>query len=200
MQKVTDMTRLIVFLAAAASLAGCVSGYTLVSPQPVQVAKDSMRVKPNVAWNKAPKTMYDIAREETWTQNGPLLDSMTFIGALPAGEAIAKQRPKDDRKVPVFRPDMTPQDLASMVESYYRIKAGVTVFETTGVKPTTFLGKPGMQLDFAYVGGDEVKRKGRAVLAVIDSKLYLMSLDGTAVHYFDAALPEFESIVGTATL
>jgi hypothetical protein len=93
---------------------------------------------------------------------------------------------------------MTPQDLVSMIESHYRIKAGVTVFETLGVKPVTFLGQPGMQFDYRYVSGDEVKRRGRSVLAVIESKLYLMSLDGAAVHYFDAALPEFEQMVATA--
>jgi len=127
-----------------------------------------------------------------------LLDAVTFVGALREGEAIAKQRPKDDRKVPTFRADMTPQDLVSMIESYYRIKAGVTVFETIGVKPATFLGRPGMQFDYRYIGGDEVKRRGRAMLAVIDSKLYLMSLDGAAVHYFDAALPDFEQMAATA--
>jgi hypothetical protein len=195
------MKRVMVLFAMVACLTtGCVTGYTLVSAQPVRVAQKSMNVRPNTAWNKAPRTPYDIAQEETWTRNGPLLDTMTFIGGLPAGQAIAKQRPKDDRKVPVFRADMTPQDLVSMVESYYRIKGGVTVFETTGVKPATFLGKPGMQLDYAYVGGDEVKRRGRTILAVVDSRLYLMSLDGTAVHYFDAALPEFESIAGSAAL
>jgi hypothetical protein len=180
-------------------LSGCVVGYTLVSPAQVPVAKGTMKVKPTVAWNKAPKNYYDIPQEESWTQNGPLLDSLTFVGGVKDGEAIAKQRPKDDRQVPVFRPGMSPQDLVSMVESLYRIKAGATVFETTGVKPVTFLGAPGVQFDYNYVGADEVKRRGRSVFAIIDGKLYLASLDGAAVHYFDAALPEFESIVASAT-
>ena len=30
-----------------------------------------------------------------------------------------------------------------MIESYYRIKAGATVFETASVKPTNFLGATG---------------------------------------------------------
>jgi hypothetical protein len=180
-------------------LGGCVTGYTLVSPAPVSVAKGTMKVKPSVAWNKAPKNMYDLPQEESWTQNGPLLDSLTFVGGVKDGEAIAKQRPKDDRKVPVFRPGMSPQDLVSMVESLYRIKAGATVFETTGVKPVSFLGAQGVQFDYTYVGSDEVKRRGRSVFAVIDGKLYLAALDGAAVHYFDAALPEFEAIVASAT-
>jgi hypothetical protein len=180
-------------------LGGCAVGYTLVAPNQTSVAKGTMKVKPSVSWNKAPKNFYAIPQEENWTQNGPLLDSLTFVGGVKDGEALAKQRPKDDRKVPVFRPGMSPQDLVSMVESLYRIKAGATVFETTGVKPATFLGAQGVQFDYTYVGNDEVKRRGRSVFAIIDGQLYLVALDGAAVHYFDAALPEFEAIVASAT-
>lgn len=192
------MIRLISVLAAALALSGCVTGYTLVPPAPVKVAQGSMLVSPSIAWNKTPKGPYDIVREENWTQNGPVLDSIGFIGGLPDGEAIAKQRPKDDHKVPVFRASMTPQDLVSMVESYYRIKAGATVFETTSVKPVTFLGTPAVQFNYNYVGADEVKRRGRSVVAILNKKLYLMSLDGAAVHYFDAALPTFEAMAASA--
>jgi hypothetical protein len=193
------MRTAIVAVLVGGFLGGCAVGYTLVSPAQVAVAKGTMKVKPSVAWNKAPKNFYAIPQEENWTQNGPLLDSVTFVGGVKDGEALAKQRPKDDRKVPVFRPGMSPQDLVSMVESLYRIKAGATVFETTGVKPATFLGAQGVQFDYNYVGNDEVKRRGRSVFAVIDGQLYLVALDGAAVHYFDAALPEFEALVASAT-
>jgi hypothetical protein len=193
------MRSLIVLVAASTLLTGCVVGYQLVPPAaPVAVAKGTMKVQPSVAWNRAPHSALDIPQEESWTQNGPLLDAITFVGGLKAGESIAKQRPKDDRKVPVFRSDMTPQDLVSMIESLYRIKARATVFETTGVKPVTFLGAQGVQFDYNYVSGDEVRRRGRAVMAVVEGQLFLMSLDGAAVHYFDAALPEFEALTASA--
>lgn len=195
------MNRLLpLLLAGSLLLSGCVASYTLVKPEPVRVAQGSMQVTPSIAWNKVPKGPYDIPREENWTQNGPILDSIGFIGALPAGEAIAKQRPKDDRKVPVFHATMSPQDLVSMVESYYRIRAGATVFETVSVKPITFLGTSGIQFSYNYVGGDEVRRRGRSVVAIVNKKLYLMSLDGAAVHYFDAALPAFEALTASATI
>jgi hypothetical protein len=102
--------------------------------------------------------------------------------------------------VPVFRATMTPQDLVSMVESYYRIKAGATVFETVSVKPAAFLGTTGIRFNYSYVGADEVKRRGCSILAIIDKKLYLMSLDGAALHYFDAALPAFDALTTSATI
>lgn len=187
-------------VASVIGLAACAPTYSLVSPAPVSAARGTIRVQPATAWNKVPKGTYDVKWEENWTRNGPLLDGISFIGGLPDGEAIARQRKKDDQKVPVFRAAMSPQDLVSMIESFYRIKAGVSIFETTAVEPVTFLGKPGLRFDYTYVGGDEVKRKGRSLAAIIDGKLYLMALDGTASHYFDAALPEFEAMAAGATI
>jgi len=192
------MYRLLTLIACAFALSGCVVGYTLVEPKPVPVAKGAMTVQPSIAWNRSPRNIYDIPKEENWTQNGPLLDTITFMGALNDGEAIAKQRPKDERQVPVFRSNMTPQDLVSMVESYYRIKAGATTFETTGVAPSKLLGAKAIEFNFNYIGADEVKRRGRSLLAVLDGKLYFISLEGASVHYFDAALPEFLRIVESA--
>lgn len=192
------MNRLVILLICSLILTGCMPAYTLVKPQPVAVAKGSMKVRPSIAWNKAPRSALDIPQEENWTQNGPVLDLITFIGGLKDGQAIAKQRAKDEQKVPLFRANMTPQDLVSMIESYYRIKARATVFETTGVSPTSFLGQSGIEFNFDYVAGDEVKRRGRALLAIIDGRLYLISLDAAASHYFDAALPEFVRIASSA--
>lgn len=190
--------RLTCVMAAMLALAACAPHYTLVPPAAVAVARGAMTVHPGIAWNRAPKGRYDTAWEENWTENGPALDSIGFIGGLPDGEAITRQRRRADRKVPVFRATMTPQDLVSMIESHYRIKAGATLFETRGIEPASVLGRPGLRFDFDYVGVDEVRRRGRAMIAVIDAKLYCLTLDGAALHYFGAALPEFDAIVSTA--
>ncbi len=194
------VNRLLTFLACSLLFVGCLPTYTLVKANaPAKVAKGTLQVKPYMAWNKSPRTPFDIPQEENWTQNGPVLDTITFIGGLKDGQAIAKQRAKDDQKVPVFRSNMTPQDLVSMVESYYRIKARASVFETRGVTPKTFLGSPGIEYNFSYVTGNEVKRRGRALLAIVDGQLYFMSLDAAALHYFEAALGDFTGMAGNAT-
>lgn len=180
-------------------LAACAPRYTLVPPGSVAVARRSLHVHPGIAWNRLPKGKHDIAWEENWTQNGVALDTIGFIGALPDGRAIVRQRRKANQQVPAFRATMSPEDLVAMIESYYRIRAGAALFETRGVVPVRFLGRSGLQMDFAYVGADEVRRRGRAVLAVVDGRFYCLSLDGAALHYFDAALPEFDAIARTAT-
>ena len=197
-------------LAALASLAmlsacagaggGLFNEYRLIEPQPESVARGSMTVVPTLRWNKAPRGPHDIDREENWTLNGPLLDGLTFIGGLENDKRIVQQRRKADRKVPNFRSDMTPQDIASMIESFYRIRAGSSRFEMTGLQPRQFLGQSGFQFDYEHLGGDEVERRGRAVGAIINGRFYLALFDAARMHYFGAGLPEYERIVQSARL
>ena len=191
-------------------LAGCGGGsglgygsgygyYGLIEPGSERVAR-GMTVTPTIRWNRARRTFYDIPREENWTLNGPLLDNLTFIGGLESGKAIVRQRRRAERQVPRFRADMSPPEIASMIETFYRVRAGSVRFEMTGLQPRTFLGQPGFQFDYSHLDGSEVERRGRAVGAVINNRLYMALLDGTRMHYFPAALPEFERIVESARL
>lgn len=189
---------------AALSLAACAGGsfgsYTLVRPQQVNVTDGRMTVAPGEAWNRLPTSLYDISEEENWTLNGPILDSVTFIGGLRDGKDIVRQRRREDRLVPRFRANMTPPELVGMIESFYRIRAGSTEFTMTGLNPVTFLGQPGFRFDYDHLATNEVRRRGRAYGAVIGGRLYLMLLDATRLHYFDRALPDFERMAQGARL
>ena len=202
--------RLLAPFAALALLAGCAGGgggggfglgsYWLMKPQTHTVARGTMRVTPTVPWNRVPRGIYDISREENWTLNGPLLDSLTFIGGLENDKRIVYQRRTADRKVPNFRSDMSPPELAAMLETFYRVRAGATTFNMTNLSPRQFLGHPGFQFDYDYLGGDEVERRGRAVGAIISGRFYLALFDAARMHYFPTGVAEFERIVQTARL
>jgi hypothetical protein len=191
-------------MVAAASLTACAGGgfgtYSLVQPGPRAVAAGRMAVAPPQAWNRVPRGTYDIREEENWTLNGPILDSVSFVAGLKDGKAIVRQRRRDDRQVPVFRANMTPPEIVAMIESFYRIRAGAAEFAVTGLKPATFVGNRGFQLDYDYLDGNEIKRRGRSYGAVVNGQLYLMLLDATRMHYFDAALPGFETMARGAAL
>jgi hypothetical protein len=182
---------------AAIWLSGCVPSYSLVKPAPTRVAASTLEVRPTYAWNRAPRAPSDIKHEEKWTQNGLVLDAIGFIGGLKDGASIVRQDKKDAQKVPVFRSSMGPQDLVSMIESYYRIR-GVSVFDTLSIKPVKFVGENAVQFDYQFIAADEVRRRGRAVMAISAGKLYVMNLNAAAVHYFDRALPEFEALTASA--
>jgi hypothetical protein len=190
--------------AAALLLGGCAGGpglyYSLVEPGPRTVVHGALTVSPGLRWNRAPRRGADIAKEEDWTLNGPLLDSLTFIAGLENGKRIVRQRSKADRKVPNFRSDMSPQDIASMIETFYRVRGGASEFSMTALAPRSFVGQPGFQFDYDYLGGDEVRRRGRAVGAIVQGRFYLTLFDAARMHYYDAGLPEFERIAQSARL
>ena len=87
-----------------------------------------------------------------------------------------------------------------MLESLYRVRGGAVDFRTLSLQPRPFLGANGFQFDYEHLDDDELWRKGRAVGAVIDGRLYLILLDAARSHYYGATLPDFEAIVASAQL
>jgi hypothetical protein len=204
------MIRKLSCLAIALLLAGCGGGlggggyglnspYSLVRANTVGVGDNSLVVTPPHEWNRTRSFFFDDVRwVEDWTLNGPLLDSMSFVSGLPGGKYLVRQSRRADRQVPKFRSDMTAPEVAAMVESLFRVRAGTVDFRTVSLKPRTFLGVNGFQLDFEHLDTDELQRRGRAVGAVVDGELYLILLDAARSHYFEAAEPDFEAIVNSA--
>lgn len=198
----------LLLIVAALSLAACTSagggsfgygGYSLVRVKEVRVGDDSMAVTPRREWNKIAASLFvDIHAVEDWTQNGPYLDGISFVTGLKDGKALVHQRGRDDRQVPKFRSNMTPPEIAAMIESLFRVRAGAVDFRTVALAPRTFMGVNGFQLDYEHLDSDEVRRKGRAVGAIIDGRLYLILFDAARSHYYDALLPDFEAIVSSA--
>ena len=189
------------FLLAAfcLGLGACVPTYKLVKPGNVPVGDGSMSVTSRIEWNAVPNPQSQ-AWEDAWTQNGPLLESIVFVSGVPDGKSLLKQRRKADAQVTAFRADMTPNDLVSMLESWYRVGRGVTVFSVDSVNPAPFLGGTGLKMTFHFAPNDGISKRGTAVMRVVDSRLYLMKLEGVTSHYYEAAQPEFEQLVASAAL
>lgn len=204
-------TRLILAAAAASLLltacaggiggGGGFSNYTLVRARETGVGNDTLRVTPIREWNRQRGQLFiDIREVEDWTLNGPLLDGISFVTGLKSQRTLVRQTRRDDRQVPKYRANMTAPEVAAMLESLFRVRGGTVEFRTLGLAPRSFLGQPGYQYDFEHLDGDEVWRRGRAVGATVNGRLYLILYDAARAHYFDAALGDFEAIVNSARL
>lgn len=204
------MIRAVALLAAAAALSGCASfgagdygfgDYSLVRAERVSVGDGSMWVTAPRPWNRHRAILFeDIRQVEDWTQNGPLLDGMSFVTGLKDGKSLVRQRKSASQQVPLFRSNMTPPEIAAMIESLYRVRGGTVDFRTLSLKPRAFLGQNGFELDYEHLDDDELWRRGRVVGTVIDGSLYMILLDAAKSHYYDAALPDFEAVVNSARL
>jgi hypothetical protein len=197
-------------LAAALPLAACsslggesgISDYTLVRVHRVSVGDGGMSVVAPRPWNERRRSiLFDDVREvEDWTLNGPILDGISFVTGMKSGRYLIRQRKSADQQVPKFRSDMTPPEIAAMIESLYRVRGGAVDFRTLSLQPRPFLGANGFQLEYEHLDGDELWRKGRVVGAVIDGRLYMILLDAARSHYYNATLPDFEAIVASAQI
>ncbi len=200
----------IALFAAVAVLSACssvgtgeygFSDYSLVRVERVSVGNGSLLVVAPRPWNRHRPVLFEDRREvEDWTQNGPYLDGITFVTGLRSGKSLIRQRRTASQQVPAFRFNMTPPEIAAMIESLYRVKGGTVDFRTLSLRPRSFLGKDGFQLDYEHLDDDELWRRGRAVGAVINGQLYMILFDAAKSHYYDAELPDFEALVGSAQL
>src|SRR5690349_19563868 len=196
-------------LASALALSACsglggeygISDYTAVGVHRIQVGDGSLSVAPLRPWNRHRHIVFgDIHEVDDWTLNGPVLDELSFVSGLKDNRALIRQRWSANQQVPRFRSNMTPPEIAEMLESLFRVRGGAVDFHTLSLQPRPFLGTNGFQLDYEHLDNDEVWRKGRAVGAVINGRLYMIMLDAARSHYFDASLPDYEAIVDSARL
>ena len=200
----------LVLAASAVALSACsslgageygFSNYSAVPVRRVAVGDDTMIVSAPRPWNRhRPIFFEDIRQVEDWTLNGPLLDGMSFVSGLKDNKSLIRQRRTDNQQVPLFRSNMTPPEIAAMIESLYRVRAGTVDFKTLSLQPRPFLGTNGFQLDYEHLDSDELWRRGRVVGTVINGRLYLILLDAAKSHYWDATLPDFEAVVASAQL
>jgi hypothetical protein len=150
-------------------------------------------------WNRTERSVFrDVRWVEDWTLNGPYLDGISFVAGLPNDKRLIRQEYKADRQVPKFRSDMTAPEITALLETLYRVEGGAVDFRTLALAPRPFLGVNGFQYDYEHLDGDEVWRRGRAVGAVVNGKLYLMLVDAARAHYFAQVLPDFEAMVRSA--
>jgi len=195
---------LMVALSACSSLGGEGYGYgeySLARAERLRVGDGSLSVVPPRPWNRHRAILFeDVRQVEDWTLNGPLLDGMSFVTGLKDNKSLVRQRRSASEQVPLFRSNMTPPEIAAMVESLYRVRGGTVDFRTVSLQPRPFLGTSGFQLDYEHLDSDELWRRGRVVGAVINGRLYMVLLDAAKSHYYDAVLPDFEATVGSAHL
>jgi hypothetical protein len=198
-------------VAAALALSACsslgsgeygFSSYSAVPVRRVSVGDGSMAVSAPRPWNRhRPIFFEDVRQVEDWTLNGPLLDGISFVTGLKDRKSLIRQRRTANQQVPLFRSNMTAPEVAAMIESLYRVRGGSVEFRTLSLQPRPFLGAAnGFQLDYEHLDDDELWRRGRAVGAVIDGRLYLILLDAARSHYWDATLPDYEALVASAQL
>jgi hypothetical protein len=186
-------------LAGALINSPALAAYKLISANTsVNVGKSALTVTPPEAWNRLPGMVGKKA--EAWTLDGLNLNEVTFFGGIASGETLVRERNKKDKPLPKFSASMLAPDVIGMYETTLRGVTDTAQYATDKVEPATFAGQPGFRFNFSYTVGDEVKRKGEGIGAIISGKLYMMVFASPQTHYYDRDIEKFRAIAATARI
>jgi hypothetical protein len=191
------------FLAVAllASLAAptFASWSVMESDAEVKVAKGTMSVKPTAEWNRS--SLRPSRRSEAWTRDGVNLNELTFFGAISDGESILRQGYATTEKLPKFKSDMLPTDISEMFEATNRMVLQSPVFKMGKVEPAKLGTHDGVRFSYSYSAqAEDIERRGEAVAAIVEGKLYIVNFVAPSLHYFDAGIGEVRAMVEGVTI
>jgi hypothetical protein len=197
------MKRLLLVVMALV-LAACTS---MSKMEGEQVVGERLVVQVPGAWNKvvdrAEQPPYD-----TWTQEGIPLDHLRLWGGVRPGQPLMTKwatysRAEDakERRVPTFRPGLTPEKLVSLFEELYATAGTVSI---TRVEPTVFAGERGVRFEFTLARrSDDLNMRGVGWVAVRPDpvwgeELFAATFVAPRLAFYDRLLPMAEAVVKTA--
>jgi hypothetical protein len=184
-------------VASLGFLAATASANSLISPGPQEkIARSSLSAAPTSEWNKL--SARGGKNVELWTIDGDDLNKVTFFGGIPVGDPLFKEADKKHAPLPRVTPNMLITDIPAIVESTYRIQLHTEQMSIDSQEPTTISGQKGIKFTYSFVrDDDEVQRKGEAVGAFVGDRLYIVSYEAPAIHFFDKDVEKFRQLVTT---
>ena len=181
--------------------AACVPTYSLVMPGTNSVA--DMQVQASSGWNQAPAITTPTSRSasQTWTQDGPLLDRLVFIPAVPDGEPLLKVG-KQSAALPVFHKDMLPNELEELAESTFvkLFGEGNAAVSTSNLRPHNFGEHRGVMFDMNAAVTESPDYKGSVAAFIVNDLLYMMFYLAADPYYYEKHYAAAEAVMMSAKL
>jgi hypothetical protein len=189
-------------LTLSLAIAGCVDlTYELQTAGPATVG--AVKVSAEDSWNVMPSGLTPFARKDArvWTHDGPLLDRLMIIPAVPEGEPIFKE-PDKAVALPRFKADMLPDELAQFTESSMVkfLGEGDAVVKSSNLKPATFGDKRGITFDLAATPTDGPTYRGMAGAFIVDKRLYLVIFLAAEPYYFQKHEAAARKVISSARI
>lgn len=183
-------------IATLALLAAPALANSLIAPGPaIGIAKSRFSATPDNEWNRL--SARESKQAETWTLDGPQLNSVTFYGGVAAGEPLLRETDKK-KPLPRVARGMLITDIPTLLESSYRAQGRVARFTVDAVEPADVGGHKGVRFTYNYIRtADDVERKGEAIGAMVGDALYLTTYEAPAIYFFDRDLQKFRQLAAT---
>lgn len=170
----------------------------IAANRPARVAGSALSVTPTQEWNKL--SWRPGRSTEVWTIDGDALNNLTYYGGIQNDRPILREIDRRNQPLPRFAANMLLLDIPTLLENSYRAGRAVRVFTISQVEPASFGGQSGVRFAYEFVGADEVRRRGEAQAAVVDGRLYLVTFEAPALHYFDVSIGAARQVMSSAAI
>ena len=124
-------------------------------------------------------------------------DLLYLTDGLAPGDFLVKPAAKD-KPTPTYQKGMSATELVEFVADSVSALDYQKV-ETSGLRPTRLAGAEGLRFDLKGKTREGLEISGAAALAERGGKLYVILYLAPQEHYFQATLPEVESVMGSAS-
>lgn len=125
------------------------------------------------------------SRQEQWTIDGAPLNQLNIISRVRPGEHVflgaRERRSRPDG--PWFRAGMRPDEVRDVMLDALR-GAGWSQVESTGLRPASFGGVPGLRFELSMVNGRGLRYRGMAAAAEREGRLSLLVWVAAEPHYY----------------
>ena len=130
--------------------------------------------------------------------DGPLLNRLYLTDGLAAGDFLIKPQSKET-PTPVIRSDMSPSERLEFIADSLAALEYQHV-ELVKPRPGAIGDTPGVRFDVTAQTKDGLDIRGAGLVAVRDSKVYVLLYLAPAEYYFQANLADVEAIMASARL
>jgi hypothetical protein len=181
--------------AGALALAACVASPVAVAPGAYDGA-GGYSVTLERTWTEMPKGYSAHTDAGYLTFDGPQLNQVHLLNAIPSGEGFVKEQ-RDGQPVPVYRAGVTAIEIVEFVTQSVAL-FGYQNVTAQDVRPRALAGAEGVSFQFTGVLESGLRVKGSALAAESAGALDLMVFIAPEMHYYDAFAPEVERMFDSA--
>ena len=165
--------KLILSVSVYLFLVGC-GTYNLVEPKRTTIG-DHYTVHPQTIWSTVRN-----GKVETWTVDGPSLQSLHFVKGLEHGDQLVGGGSNENH--PEFKKDMTVLEIQEFIVDNFS-RRGYAQVDEMNLRPQKFGPVDGFWFDMTYVDPNGLDGQATVAGAVINDRLHLIVYSGIA-HYF----------------
>ena len=161
------------------TLAACASGGALVTPGRTTAGGD-LSIDAGMEW-----TRMGGLREQLWTIDGPLLNSLTLISTVREGDFVflGKRQTKRRPDGAFYHRGMRPDELRDLIADGLR-EAGAVNVTTSNLRPATFGTREGLRFEMTMASDSGLKYKAMVAAFEHEKGLALAMYYAPAEYYY----------------